>query len=159
MKKVMLSLFFTFSMITANAANFHSVGSNAGICTYSFDGHYYLILSFKDDDTKRLTDMTVVKFKLNDGSVIRLEGYEGSRQISSNSFYWGVGISSSFTDDKHFAIFEITREQIEKLKEGIDKVAINTIPEAYKRQKWNGKSKLGTELYQEFINMKDDFDE
>lgn len=70
-----------------------------------------------------------------------------------------AGFGSSTSNDKHYAIVEISREQIEKLKVGIDKVAINTIPKPYKRQKWSGKAKLGSELYQEFINMKDDFDE
>ena len=42
-----LLCFFTLSTF---AVEYRSVGSNANFCAYTFDGKYYLILSFKDDD-------------------------------------------------------------------------------------------------------------
>ena len=48
---------------------------------------------------------------------------------------------------------------VEQLKVGVDKVAINTIPEAYKRSKWAGKEKFGPTLYEDFKNLKNEFDE
>ncbi|MBR1448487.1 MAG: hypothetical protein IJ588_07070 [Prevotella sp.] len=128
-------------------------------CAYKFDGHYFLILSFKDDAKYRLTNLTTVKIKLNDGSVLKLEGYEGSRKTSSSSVYWGTGFSTSSANERHYAIVEISQEQMEKLKVGVDKVAINTIPEVYKLHKWNGKAKFGSTLYEDFVSLKDDFDE
>ena len=46
-----------------------------------------------------------------------------------------------------------------KLKNGIEKVAINTIPEVYKRSKWTGKEKFGIGLYNDFKALKKEFDE
>ena len=48
---------------------------------------------------------------------------------------------------------------VEQLKVGVDKVAINTIPEAYKRSKWAGKEMFGPTLYEDFKNLKNEFDE
>ena len=66
---------------------------------------------------------------------------------------------SGGSSDKHFAILSITDEEIEKLKIGVEKVAINTIPECYKRNKWAGKETFGSNLYEEFKRMKNEFDE
>lgn len=158
----MRKLFFSFFLLIASsmsAAEYYSVGSNAAFCLYSFDGDYYLILSFKDDDENRLTDNTIVKFKLKDGSVISLSGSDGSKSTKSHMTNWGMGIMSGGSSDKHFAILPITAEEIEKLKQGVEKVAINTIPECYKRNKWSGKETFGSKLYEEFKKLKNEFDE
>ena len=157
MKKL---LFFLLLMIpTSVSANSYSVGSNAEFYVYNFDGEYFLILSFKDDDENRLTDNTVVKFKLKDGSILTFAGSDGSKKKKSHLTNWGFGIMSGGSSDKHFAILSITDEEIEKLKIGVDKVAINTIPECYKRSKWAGKETFGSNLYEEFKRMKNEFDE
>jgi hypothetical protein len=159
MKKLFFILVLLLSTLTSYAVWTRSVGSNAEFCVYRFDDEYFLILSFKDDDENRLTDNAVVKFKLNDGSIMRLQGTEGSRLTNTSSINWGFGISSGSTSDRHFSIFYITPEQIEKLKIGIDKVAINTVPEVYSRSEWRGKKKFSDELYNDFKNLKDEFDE
>ena len=157
MRKLLFS-FFLLIVSSMSAAEYYSVGSNAIFCLYTFDGDYYLILSFKDDDENRLTDNTIVKFKLKDGSVISLSGSDGSKSTKSHMINWG-GIMSGGSSDKHFAILPITTEEIEKMKQGVEKVAINTIPECYKRNKWSGKDTFGSKLYEEFKNMKNEFDE
>ena len=159
MKKVVLLISFFVYTIAANAVWTRSVGSNAEFSVYYFENEYYLILSFKDDDGNRLTDNTIIKFMLNDGQVLRLEGNEGSKQTKIRSINWGFGIISGGSSDKHFAIVYITKEQIEKLKIGVDKVVINTIPEAYLRDEWRGKKEFGIELYNDFKNLKGDFGE
>ncbi len=92
----------------------------------------------------------------------QLEGYDGSRNTSSDSYLWNTGLTAYVTEnshERHYAIVEITPDEIEKLKVGVDKIAINTIPEVYKRQKWSGKAKFGSTLYDDFKKLKDDFDE
>ena len=162
MKKLVLFFLLCLSVTASYAVDFRSIGSNADVCAYSFDGHYYLILSFKDDSSNRLTEQTIIKLKLNDGTVLRLEGYDGSRNTSSDSYFWNTGLTAFVTEnstERHYAIVEITPDEIEKLKVGVDKIAINTIPEVYKRQKWSGKAKFGSTLYDDFKKLKDDFDE
>ena len=158
MRKLLFS-FFLLIASSMSAAEYYSVGSNAIFSLYIFDGDYYLILSFKDDDENRLTDNTIVKFKLKDGSVISLSGSDGSKSTKSHMTHWGMGIMSGGSSDKHYAILPITTEEIEKMKQGVEKVAINTIPECYKRNKWSGKDTFGSKLYEEFKNMKNEFDE
>ena len=159
MRRILLLFLFVMSMISASAIEYRSVGSNAEFCVYTFDGEFYLILSFKDDDENHLSNYTVVKFMLNDGTVIRLEGTDGSKSTSHSSVHWGFGISSGSSTDKHYAIVRITPEQIELLNKGVDKVAINTLPEAYKRSRWRGKEDFGSRLYKDFKELKNEFEE
>ena len=159
MKKLLVLFLLCFFTLSTFAVEYRSVGSNANFCAYTFDGKYYLILSFKDDDENHLSNYTVVKFMLNDGTVIRLEGTDGSKSTSHSSVHWGFGISSGSSTDKHYAIVRITPEQIELLNKGVDKVAINTLPEAYKRSRWRGKEDFGSRLYKDFKELKNEFEE
>ena len=158
MKKLFVTFLLLVSM-SVSAIEYCSVGSNANFCVYTFDNDSYLILSFKDDDENRLTDNTIVKFKLKDGRELRLEGGDGSKSTKANMTHWGLGIMSGGSSDKHYAILYISKEQIEMLKVGVEKVAINTIPEVYKRQKWSGKDTFGSKLYDEFKKLKNEYDE
>lgn len=159
MKRLVFFLFLSLIMTSANAVGYRSVGTNADFCVYTFDGDYFLVLSFKDDDKNRLSDQTVVKFQLKDGSIMRLTGYDGSKKTYVQSYFWGYGMASESTNENHYAVVYITPEQIEQLKIGIEKVAINTIPEVYKRSKWTGKEKFGIGLYNDFKALKNEFDE
>lgn len=94
--------------------------------------------------------------------MLRLEGYDGSRNTSSDSYFWNAGYTAFVSEnsiERHYGIVEITPDEIEKLKVGVDKIAINTIPQVYKRAKWSGKAKFGSTLYDDFKKLKDDFDE
>ena len=154
MKKFFVLILMTICVLNISAIEYLRLGSNAEFNAYTFDGQYYLILSFNDDGKNRLTNFTVVKFQLADGSILTLHGTNASSSIESGStsFYNGFGFAYSIggSDEKHYAILPITEEQIERLKIGIDKVAINTIPEVYKRSKWSGKKNFGQLLYNEF---------
>lgn len=158
MRKIVLLFLLMISTSSAFAQHFYSVGSNAEFCVYTFDSEYYLILSFKDDNENRLTYNAVVKFMLNDGTIVVLGGTDGSTKKKSRITNWGFGIITNNTFEKHFAILPITKEQIEQLKIGVDKVAINTIPLPYKRNKWMGKEEFGLSLYNEFMELKGDFE-
>ena len=159
MKKFVLLLIFIISMTSASAVEYRSVGSNAEFCAYTFDSEYFLFLSFKDDDDNRLSNNTIVKFKLLDGTVIRLEGTDGSTKTTTSAVNWGFGIVTGSSSEKHFAVVRITREEIEMLAIGVDKVAINTLPEVYKRSKWSGKETFGKRLYDDFMNLTSEFEE
>lgn len=156
MKRIFILFLFLMSMISASAVSYYSVGSNAEFCVYRFDGEYFLILSFKDDGDNRLTDKTIVKFKLKDGKVITLNGFDGSKKTKQAQTWWGNNYK---TEEEHYAFLLITQEEIEMLKEGVDKVAINTVPEVYSRSRWSGKESFGKNLYEAFKNHKDEFDE
>ena len=49
---------------------------------YFFDGDYYLILSYKDSNARRLIPQSVVKFQMKDGSEMKLTGFDGSKHNS-----------------------------------------------------------------------------
>ena len=147
------------SISSAFAIKYRIIGLNAEFSVYTFEGQYYLILSFKDSGDNRLTDNTIVKFKMSDGSIMRFEGYDGSKKTLNSGVHWGFGIMSGSSSDKHFAIFPITTEEIEQLKIGVEKVVINTVPEVYMRDNWTGKAKFGPSLYEDFKNLKNEFGE
>ena len=77
-KKIAILLILMISVSSAFAVEFRSVGSNADFNVYTFEGRKYLILSFKDDSENRLTNYTIVKFMLSDGSILTLDGTNGS---------------------------------------------------------------------------------
>lgn len=129
MKKLILTLLTLLLVLHIGAQETHSVGSNANFRTYRFDNEFFLILSFKDDDDNRLMEESTVKFLLSDDNVIKLEGTNGSKRIKTSKGFW----SDYESKETHYALFYITQEQIEMLKVGVEKVAINTIPEVYIR--------------------------
>jgi len=156
MRKIILSFILLLSMSLTYAAEFRSIGLNAKVCAYTFDGDYYLILSFKDYNDYKFLGRPVIKFLLNDGTIIKLDGYDEAVKITSTAIDWG-GISTGSSKENHFAVLPISKEQIEQFKKGVDKIAINTIPKVYKSKKWSIKKNFGMLLYQDFMDLPDDF--
>ena len=156
MRKIILSFILLLSMSLTYAAEFLSIGFNAKVCAYTFDGNYYLILSFKDYNDYKFLGRPVIKFLLNDGTIIKLDGYDEAVKITSTAIDWG-GISTGSSKENHFAVLPISKEQIEQFKKGVDKIAINTIPKVYKSKKWSIKKNFGMLLYQDFMDLPDDF--
>ena len=157
MKKILLlALLLSLSMASLHGADFRSIGINAKVCAYTFDGDYYLILSFKDYNDYKFLGRPVIKFLLNDGTIIKLDGYDEAVKITSTAIDWG-GISTGSSKENHFAVLPISKEQIEQFKKGVDKIAINTIPKVYKSKKWSNKKNFGMLLYQDFMDLPDDF--
>ncbi len=153
MKKLILFIFMLFTTTAISAVNYYSVGSNADFYPYTFDGQYYLILSFRDDSTNKLVNSAVVKFLLNDGTILRLEGNQSNVKDESSYVHIDWYTASGSSSETHYAVFKITKEQIAKLKVGVAKVAINTLPEVYKRSKWSGKEKFGPALFMAFSTL------
>ena len=160
MKRILFIVtMFVFALGASAQENiqYHGVGSNADFCAYQFDDENYIILSFKDDDENRLTNTPVLKLLLNDGTIIKLSGTDNSKKTRQSMTNWGFGIMSGSSSEKHYAMFYITPEEIAKLQVGVKKIAINTIPEVYKRSMKN--DKLGKPLYDDFQKKKGDFEE
>ena len=158
MKKI---LFLCLLLCSMSASAFHfgrSAGRKAEFVAYRFENEYFLILQFEDDDGDcLLMDNAIVKIKLQDGSEMRLTGFDSS-QKTENYIDWRWHFTS--TDNKtHFAVLPISNADVERLKIGIDMIAINTIPEVYKWKNQNRKSKIGQELYEDFKKLKDDFED
>ncbi len=159
MKKILFLFFLLLTTTTLSASRSYSVGSNAEFYVYTFDGQYYLVLSFKDDASNKLANNTVVKFQLNDGSVIRLEGVQSNAKDESSYVHIDWNIASGNSSETHYAVLKITKQQIDMLQKGVSKVAINTLPEVYKRSKWSGRDKFGLALYAAFSGLLNEFDE
>ena len=86
-------LLMVFVLCSLNVFAFHfgrSVGKKVEFCAYRFEDQYFLILQFEDDDNCRLTQSAIVKFKLKDGSVIRLSGFDSS-QKTEHGYGMGIG--------------------------------------------------------------------
>ncbi len=159
MKKLLFLFTLLVSSTSLSASDYFSVGSSADFYTYTFDGKYYLILSFKDDNTNKLAGNTIVKFLLTDGTVLRLEGSQSNAKDESSYVHLDWYSASGKSSETHYAVLSISKEQIAMLQKGVEKVAINTLPEVYKRSKWSGKAKFGLSLYTSFASLKGDFDE
>lgn len=154
-------LLMVFVLCSLNVFAFHfgrSVGKKVEFCAYRFEDQYFLILQFEDDDNCRLTQSAIVKFKLKDGSVIRLSGFDSS-QKTEHGYGMGIGTLNGSSTDTHFAVLPISKEDVERLKIGVNKIAINSIPEVYMRDSWANKSKFGQQLYEDFQKLKDEFGE
>ncbi len=119
MKKYLCLLFMFLTTLTMQAQDdveYHGVGSNASFCAYRFDSENYIIISFKDDDENRLTETPIIKMLLSDGSVLKLQGADSSKKTSNHATNWGFGIISGGSSDKHYAIFYISSEDLDRLK-------------------------------------------
>lgn len=157
MKRIILvSICMFMATMSTFAIDYRGVGGNADFSAYKFEGQYYLILTFKDDNDYRLIDYTVLRIKLKDGTILRLEGTDGSKKTLHYTTFSG---HSGGSNDKHFAMFMITPEQIEMLNKGVEGIAINSIPEPYVKTKWTGKDKFGKNLYEDYKKLKDEFEE
>jgi hypothetical protein len=169
MKKLIFVFYLLISAITIQAQSKDdiyeatiepcSVGSYAEFYAYTFDDVYYLVLAFRDSGRNNLIDNCIVKFKMNDGSVLKLTGVDRSVQSSSSAVHVGFGYSVGSSTDTHYAVFPITQDEIELFKVGVSKVAINTIPVVYERSQWSGKKKFGQRIYEAFKVIKNEFDD
>lgn len=162
MKKLLLSAIICLMSLPSFAVNFRSAGRYAEFCVYRFDGEDFLILKFQDDDDTRLTPWTIVKFKMIDGTILRLEGCDVNYEVSSNGHSFMFGGFSSFSSSSsltnHFVRLKINKEHIDILKKGVKKVVINTLPEIYSHT-YKEKGKLGDELSADFAKLKDEMDD
>lgn len=161
MKRIILLILICALLPLQMIAQSFTVGSNCIFTPYLFDGDYSLIMDYRDNNNANLTGDIIVKFRLNDGTDLVLHGIPATENYISNSSGSSLGsysYSSGSTVSNKYVIFRITKEQIKRFEIGVDKVAINTIPTIYYREKWSGKKSFGKDLYNAFNELKDIFD-
>lgn len=111
------------------------------------DSVYYIITTVKSDRLTFLKESTML-IKNFVGEVIKLQG----TQIGNGSESAGVLIGNivcPVTEISSTAQFKITPEQFEKIKDGIAKVRLSTIPIEHERT--FSKDKIGKKLYQFYL--------
>lgn len=135
-----------------------TAGTNVRFYPYTFNGDTFLVMEFTDHSNCSLTGNPIVKFKMSDGSELKFEGIVSNSETNSSAYKFGYVIINSSTTS-HCVAMPITKEEIECLKVGVDKISINTLPVVYKRSKWAGKKSFGETLYDIFQKLKGDFEE
>mgnify|MGYP007065775161 FL=1 len=134
-----------------NKVNYYNIGKKASLSAWCFDGNKFLILSFSDNDEKRLVESPIIKIQLFDGSILRLSGVDCSyKRIMQGGKY---GSKEAGT---HYIMLPVSDEQIKNLDTGVMKIVINTIPELF--YKSYSSDKFGAKLHEDFMNWKDEMD-
>ena len=161
MKNTLILILLCFLLPFHASGGSYTVGTKCEFTPYYFDGEYFLIMSYSDVDSCNLIGNVVLRFRMNDGTDLVFKGEQATSTFKSSSSGSSIGkysFSSGSTKETHYVIFPISKEQIEMLEKGVDKVAINTIPVIYYRDKWAGKKSFGKNLNKDFKELKDVFD-
>lgn len=151
MKRLISILFvlsFCITLIAKNQVSYSHKSLSAEGCrvTYSAIQHNdqkFILVEVRSDRLVFIDSPTML-LKNTDGEVITLKG----QSISSNKRTAGVMVSNvmfPISEIKAYAEFPITDEEIEKLKDGVIKVRLTTIPITHERE--FKKDKIGKKLY------------
>lgn len=165
MKKIIIILLFGF-VFSTQANNWRSAGGNINFCAYTFDGEYYLLLSYKvlySSDSYSLTNNPIMKIKFSDESSLKLIGqivttFSTIHSSSTHHQIYNKTEISNLTENEHIVMFRVTLEQINLFKHGVEMIIINTIPNVLKCNKWIGRKTFGQKLYEDFQKLKTDFE-
>lgn len=151
MKKIISIVFvlcFCITLIAKNQVSYHHKSLMAEGCkvTYSaiqHDEQKYILVEVRSDRLVFI-DYPTLLLKNNDGEVITLKG----QSISSDKRTTGMMINNMMvpiSEIKAYAEFPITDKDIEKLKDGVIKVRLTTIPITHEHE--FKKDKIGKQLY------------
>lgn len=156
MKRSFYLLLALLSVLCANAqTKSYKMGNTENILwAYKFDNEYFIVLKHYDTDNL-IPYEAVMKIQLSDGSAIKLKATECA---SSNRLSMAKGTfenSGSFNTSHVFKL-PVTKEQIEKMKAGITFLTLNTVPNVEKSKTM---VEFGDKLYNDFMSLKDDFEE
>lgn len=135
-----------------NKVNYYNIGKKASLSAWCFDGNKFLILSFSDNDEKRLVESPIIKIQLFDGSILRLSGVDCSYKTIMQGGKYGSKEAGT-----HYIMLPVSDEQIKNLDTGVMKIVINTIPELF--YKSYSSDKFGAKLHEDFMNWKDELSE
>ncbi len=159
MRKILLLLLLIPMCMNAQYVNpYVTAGSHVIFWPYTYDGNTFLVMEYTNNSSCHLSGNSIVKFKMMDGSIMRFDGLVSNSETNSAAFQVGYTIIGS-SSTTHSVAMPISKEQIEKFKDGVDKISINTLPVVYKRSKWSGRKTFGEDLYSLFQGLKDDFEE
>ena len=151
MKRLLLLLLIMTLSLSINAKDMLSIGGTE-VFAYRFDNNYYLLLKYQDDINRMVGGPIIIKFMMTDGSILRLEGFETNSIKVNNPQNNYIPIETY-----HYLMFKITFEQITMFKNGVERFALSTVPEVYEKHKWVGRKSFGQKLYNEFMELKDEF--
>ena len=140
-----------------NKVNYYNIGKNASLSAWCFEGNKFLILSFSDNDEKRLVESPIIKIQLFDGSILRLSGADCSYKTTMQQTILKGGKYGSKEAGTHYIMLPVSDEQIKNLDTGVMKIVINTIPELFYES--YSSDKFGAKLHEDFMNWKDELSE
>lgn len=156
MKKILLILFLAVCFDTAAQTvgySYHPLAAEGCNMKYSVtkqDTDYYIIVTVRSDRLKFLKESTFL-IKNFDGEVLKLQG----DLIGNGNESIGVMVGNLMlpvSEINSTAQFRISPEQFEKIKNGIAKVRLSTIPIEHERT--FKKDKIGKKLYQFYLKAK-----
>jgi hypothetical protein len=158
----MKKLFFLFaalmvSLTSAYAVKYRELGFDAKFSVYTFDSIKYLVLTYTDSKYKQLSGNTVIKFKLTNDKILRLENTQAGQRSKSKSVSWISGVTSTTLASEHYVFFELTPEIMEMMQVGIKSIVINTIPEVYYYD-GDETADFAKLIYKDYMNLKDEFE-
>ena len=150
-------LMLTLSMTSTYAIKYRELGFDAKFSVYTFDSVKYLVLTYNDSKYKQLSGNTIIKFKLKNDKVLRLENTQAGQRSKSKSVTWISGLTSTTIATEHYVFFELTPDIMEMMQVGIKSIVINTIPEVYFYD-GDETADFAKLIYKDYMNLKDEFE-
>lgn len=119
------------SLISLNCYAYKSVRLCRGVylSAQQIKGEKYMIMEVEADKDKNLLSETVLKFQLNDDSVMIFEGKTNTSKNESTTLRF---TGKTMDESVYYLMFPITEEQINQIRIGIKAALITTIPEMYR---------------------------
>lgn len=156
MKRSFYLLLALLSVLCANAqTKSYKMGETENIIwAYRFDNEYFIVLKHYDTDNF-IPYEAVMKIRLLDGSVLKLKATECANS-NRLSLAKGAFESNGSFNTIHVYKLPVTKDQIEKIKAGITNLVLNTVPNV---EKAKTTTEFGEKLYNDFMTLKDDFEE
>ena len=157
MKKLLIILFCLFSLnVFSKSVKYTYKALKAEGCSVEYsatwqEGKPYLVVAVTSD---RLVypENPILLFRCFDDSIIKLTG----TSVASSSSQYGIminNIMAPISELRVTAIFPMTEEQVELLKNGVSKVSLSTLP--IKHERSFNKDKIGRKLHDFFQADKD----
>lgn len=131
LRRIFVIVVFLFIFISSYAYKSVSMCGNISFSAQRFEGKTYLIMIVEADKDKHLLPETILKFKMEDGTIMRFGGVES---VSRNDSRTAMGMIGTRIIDEttNYILFEITDPQIQLIDKGIKAAIVNTVPEMYR---------------------------
>lgn len=160
MKRFLLIFLFCLQAITMFAQTVaykhKNMSSNGGVfefSAYKIDSVKYLVVRVSSDGLTLVNNPQLL-LKVAEGDVVKLVGKTQNTTSESGTVLVG-NIAANYSEIISTAIFEITDEQIEKLKDGVMKIRLTTIPVVHEKE--FKRDKIGRKLYDAFLKVENDY--
>lgn len=119
------------------------------------DTAYYIIATVTSDRLYFMKESTMM-IKTARGEVIKLQGVQVGNICESDAMVMHNNIISTDVEISSTAQFSITPEQFEKIRDGVTKVRLSTVPIEHERT--FKKDKLGGRLYKLYAKQRDKYE-